>query len=146
VGESPKRIPPSLPGLILSQRSSPSRVRCAAPQAGAPLTAPGRSEPRIRQEGKGLSGSCSTYGHSSLQEKVSLARSSVKSLWATFSLYLPRRTNESGCYQSYVSNAGAKIQDTLTGTDASLAEESLGVSSKTRSLPNEPPALCVRTT
>ena len=73
--KSPERIP-FLPGLILSERSSPSRVRCAAPQTGAPLTAPGHSEPRIRQEEKGLSGSCPTYAHSSLQEKVSLPRSS----------------------------------------------------------------------
>ena len=29
---------------ILLERSSPSRVRCAAPNNGAPLTAPGRSE------------------------------------------------------------------------------------------------------
>src|SRR5262249_2978590 len=37
--------------LIVSERSSPSRVRSAAPNAGAPLTAPGRSgtRPEIRE-------------------------------------------------------------------------------------------------
>jgi len=54
VGRKARNESPFLPGLILSERSSPSRVRCAAPQTGAPLTAPGRSEPRIRQEEKGF--------------------------------------------------------------------------------------------
>jgi hypothetical protein len=35
---------PAFPSsAIISERSSPSRVRCAAPNNGAPLTAPGRS-------------------------------------------------------------------------------------------------------
>ena len=55
----------------------------------------------------------------------------------------PRREGLPDCYQSYVSNAGAEIQDTLTGTDARLAEESLGVSSEPPSLPNEPLVLRV---
>ena len=33
---------------ILSERSSPSRVRYAAPNTGAPLTAPGRSGAQLR--------------------------------------------------------------------------------------------------
>ncbi len=37
---------------MVSERSSPSRVRFAAPN-GAPLTAPGRSEERIPSRGKG---------------------------------------------------------------------------------------------
>src|SRR5262245_42399127 len=36
----------------ISERSSPSRVRFAAPNTGAPLTAPGRSEQRHLDEGK----------------------------------------------------------------------------------------------
>jgi hypothetical protein len=31
----------------VAERSSPSRVRCAAPKAGAPLTAPGRSAEQV---------------------------------------------------------------------------------------------------
>jgi len=50
--------------------------------------------------------------------------------------HFSRRTNEKGCYQSYVSNAGAQIQDTLTWTDACLPEESLGVRGEPRSLPD----------
>jgi hypothetical protein len=57
--------------------------------------------------------------------------------------YFPRRTNEPGCDQSYVSNAGTEIQDTVTWTDAGLAEESLGVSSEPPSLPNKPLVLHV---
>src|SRR4029077_3370359 len=38
-------LPPAFPSsAIISERSSPSRVRFAAPNNGAPLTAPGRSE------------------------------------------------------------------------------------------------------
>jgi hypothetical protein len=48
------------------------------------------------------------------------------------------RTNEPGCYQGHVPNAGTEIQDTVNWTDASLAEESLGVSSEPPSLPNKP--------
>ena|SRR5580658_8145523 len=36
---------PFLPAVIVSERLSPSRVRFAAPESGAPLTASGRSEP-----------------------------------------------------------------------------------------------------
>ena len=35
---------------ILPERSSPSRVRCAAPNNGAPLTAPGRSERTLAEK------------------------------------------------------------------------------------------------
>jgi hypothetical protein len=62
---------------------------------------------------------------------------------ALYSHYLTCRTNEPGCYQSHVSNAGAEIQDTLTWTDAGLAEEPLRVSSKPPSLPNKPLVLHV---
>ena len=41
--------------LIISERSSPSRVRFAAPNNGAPLTAPGRSEQHLLARGKGSS-------------------------------------------------------------------------------------------
>jgi len=43
----------SPPSSIISKRSSPSRVRFAAPNNGAPLTAPGRSEKPflIREKG-----------------------------------------------------------------------------------------------
>ena len=41
---SPKVRPAFPSSVIISERSSPSRVRCAAPNNGAPLTAPGRSE------------------------------------------------------------------------------------------------------
>jgi hypothetical protein len=45
---------PTFPSLaIISERSSPSRVRFAAPNDGAPLTAPGRSEERLPPRGKG---------------------------------------------------------------------------------------------
>ena len=46
---------PSSP--IISERSSPSRVRFAAPNNGAPLTAPGRSDNTFWTRGKG---SCRT--------------------------------------------------------------------------------------
>ncbi len=43
---------PAFPSsAIISERSSPSRVRFAAPNNGAPLTAPGRSEQHL-EEGK----------------------------------------------------------------------------------------------
>src|SRR5713101_5623950 len=51
--------------------------------------------------------------------------------------HLPRRTNQPGCQHSHVSDAGTKIQDTLTWTNACLAEESFGVRCNTCSLPNE---------
>jgi hypothetical protein len=42
-----------LPGEgLISERSSPSRVRFAAPNNGAPLTAPGRSGQHFLEEGK----------------------------------------------------------------------------------------------
>jgi len=45
---------PAFPSsVIFSERSSPSRVRFAAPNNGAPLTAPGRSEQRLLIRGKG---------------------------------------------------------------------------------------------
>lgn len=53
------------------------------------------------------------------------------------------RTNEPGCYQSHVPNAGTEIQDTLTWTDPGLAEESLRVNGKPLSLPNQPLVLRV---
>ena len=41
-------VRPAFPSsAIISERSSPSRVRFAAPNNGAPLTAPGRSEQRF---------------------------------------------------------------------------------------------------
>src|ERR1017187_5385400 len=44
---------PAFPSsAIISERSSPSRVRFAAPNNGAPLTAPGRSGQHSREEGK----------------------------------------------------------------------------------------------
>ena len=44
---------PAFPSsAIISERSSPSRVRFAAPYNGAPLTAPGRSGQRFWEEGK----------------------------------------------------------------------------------------------
>src|SRR5450755_70852 len=44
---------PAFPSsAIISERSSPSRVRCAAPNNGAPLTAPGRSDNTFWTEGK----------------------------------------------------------------------------------------------
>ena len=44
---------PAFPSsAIISERSSPSRVRFAAPNNGAPLTAPGRSEQPFLEEGK----------------------------------------------------------------------------------------------
>ena len=45
VGEKARNEASFLPGVMLSERSSPSRVRFAAPKDGAPLTAAGRSEP-----------------------------------------------------------------------------------------------------
>src|SRR5882724_10494275 len=45
--------------------------------------------------------------------------------------------------QSYVSNIGTEIQDTVTSTDAGLAKESLGVSCEPPCLPNKPPVLHV---
>jgi hypothetical protein len=49
---------PAFPSsAIISERSSPSRVRCAAPNNGAPLTAPGRSDNTFWTRGKG---SCRT--------------------------------------------------------------------------------------
>src|SRR5450755_229388 len=49
---------PAFPSsAIISERSSPSRVRCAAPNNGAPLTAPGRSDNTFWARGKG---SCRT--------------------------------------------------------------------------------------
>ena len=45
----PKRLLPFLPDGMVTDRSSPSRVRCAA--KNAPLTAPGRSEhPPVMKE------------------------------------------------------------------------------------------------
>jgi len=45
---------PAFPSsAIISERSSPSRVRFAAPNNGAPLTAPGRSKQRLLIRGKG---------------------------------------------------------------------------------------------
>ncbi len=45
---------PAFPSsAIISERSSPSRVRFAAPNNGAPLTASGRSEQRLLIRGKG---------------------------------------------------------------------------------------------
>jgi hypothetical protein len=41
---SPNFRPAFSSSAIISERSSPSRVRFAAPNNGAPLTAPGRSE------------------------------------------------------------------------------------------------------
>src|SRR5512132_4216735 len=49
---SPKVRPAFPSSAIISERSSPSRVRCAAPNNGAPLTAPGRSEQPLLEEGK----------------------------------------------------------------------------------------------
>src|ERR1039457_863065 len=47
---------PAFPSsAIISERSSPSRVRFAAPNNGAPLTAPGRSGQHFLEEGKGHS-------------------------------------------------------------------------------------------
>jgi hypothetical protein len=43
-----------LSGCMFPERSSPSRVRFAAPNNGAPLTAPGRSARPSRQERKAL--------------------------------------------------------------------------------------------
>jgi hypothetical protein len=49
---------PAFPSsAIISERSSPSRVRCAAPNNGAPLTAPDRSDNTFWTRGKG---SCRT--------------------------------------------------------------------------------------
>jgi hypothetical protein len=44
--------------LMVSERSSPSRVRFAAPNNGAPLTAPGRSEQTLPPRGKGSKRKC----------------------------------------------------------------------------------------
>src|ERR1035441_10123636 len=45
---------PAFPSsVIISERSSPSRVRFAAPNNGAPLTAPGRSLTTLLRRGKG---------------------------------------------------------------------------------------------
>src|SRR5665647_2722570 len=47
---------PAFPSsAIISERSSPSRVRFAAPNNGAPLTAPGRSGQRSWEEGEARS-------------------------------------------------------------------------------------------
>src|ERR1017187_4171186 len=44
---------PAFPSsAIISERSSPSRVRFAAPNNGAPLTPPGRSAQHFWEEGK----------------------------------------------------------------------------------------------
>src|SRR5262249_38876472 len=51
--------------------------------------------------------------------------------------YLACRTNEPCRYQSHVSDAGTEIQDTLTWTDAGLAEQSLRVRNEPLSLPNK---------
>jgi hypothetical protein len=48
---------------IISERSSPSRVRFAAPNNGAPLTAPGRSEQRFLIRGKGSLRTATLAGH-----------------------------------------------------------------------------------
>jgi SRSO17 transposase len=47
---------------IISERSSPSRVRFAAPNNGAPLTAPGRSENPLLIRGKGSFGTAHLTG------------------------------------------------------------------------------------
>src|SRR5437899_453449 len=47
-------VRPAFPSsAIISERSSPSRVRFAAPNNGAPLTAPGRSGQQLLRRGKG---------------------------------------------------------------------------------------------
>src|ERR1035437_4177254 len=47
-------VRPAFPSsAIISERSSPSRVRFAAPNNGAPLTAPGRSGQNLLRRGKG---------------------------------------------------------------------------------------------
>ena len=48
---------------IISERSSPSRVRFAAPNNGAPLTAPGRSEQGFLIRGKGSLRTTTQAGH-----------------------------------------------------------------------------------
>src|ERR1039457_5209901 len=48
---------------IISERSSPSRVRFAAPNTGAPLTAPGRSEQPLLTRGKGSLRTALLGGH-----------------------------------------------------------------------------------
>ena len=56
---------PAFPSsAIISERSSPSRVRCAAPNNGAPLTAPGRSDNTVWSRGKGSCRTAYSRGHS----------------------------------------------------------------------------------
>jgi hypothetical protein len=55
-----------------------------------------------------------------------------------------RRTNQSGHQHCNVSDAGAKIQDTLTWTNARFTEQSFGERRKTRSLPDQALVLSVR--
>src|ERR1700722_136364 len=51
--------------VIISERSSPSRVRFAAPNNGAPLTAPDRSEKRFLIRGKGSRRTANQAGYHS---------------------------------------------------------------------------------
>ncbi len=53
-----------------------------------------------------------------------------------YSQYLSRRTNQPGGEHGDVSDAGAKIQDTLAWANACLTKESFGVRSDPRGLPN----------
>ena len=55
---------PAFPSsAIISERSSLSRVRFAAPNNGAPLTAPGRSGQRLLTRGKGSLQTAPLGGH-----------------------------------------------------------------------------------
>ena len=65
--------------LIVSERSSSSRVRFAAPNNGAPLTTPGRSEKRllIREKGFLLNGYRSRKHHAAIMAPFLTATDSL---------------------------------------------------------------------
>jgi hypothetical protein len=56
---------------------------------------------------------------------------------AFYADYFSRRANEPGSQHCHVTNAGAKIQDTLARSDACLTEESFGERCQNHRLPNQ---------